>query len=452
MAKYYKQAYILTDPAPAKPPVEPLTALQPMKGARARAVMRGQDSIAALSRRIVCRFGFAGSSGFRVANTNPTNGSQTHPDATTEYVCARTQVELTPGCMYRLYVLAVPSGATQIVDAGSGGYVNDGTFGEVRAEIDWYDAASGSEETETVITIPGSQAEFGAEDGSAGGLFKTLRLLRSNYIVPPDIADPAELARFSRHVTCEIAMKVKGGARVVDATLVEEPFAFAMEADDNADLWTSHVYGTPQPDSPGPGEPYPLQRGSETTPDGDPRRGTWHTMNVAEAQQLRLGPCLVHATAFSEDDADYQTTIDRWSIGNTWTRLPDEVATSTYDEDAGGWSVSAGGYAQSHDTGNDITLRRRTAVIPVICRVYGSKVDTATAATVRFQTSQCSYVDVTVDSTTDGWFQAYGWLEVGQTPEQPRVMQVFALGIGGGDNVEVEAFAVHYGGQWAPRN
>lgn len=452
MAKYYRQALLLEDGAPGHPPVEPLTALEPMKRARAVAVMRAQDKLAGTSRRIVCRFGMQGSIAWRVPNTDPDLGlmTQDYPDATTEYVCGRAQVELTPGCMYRLYVWCVPAGATQY-QLGDGTWGLDSIGGSVLAEIDWHDAASGSEATEHELTLPPSQVNFGAENTSAGGLFESSRLLRTQFLTPPDIGNVDETARFSRHITADLRLKVKGGARVVDALLVEEPFSVALEADDASNLWTSHIFGHPKPGSPTGLMPYPLQRGSETTPDGDPRRGTWHTMDVAAAQQLRLGPALVQWTAFSETDATPTSTLDPLSFTNTWKRIPDEVATSTYDAAAGGWSVSSGGYARSWDHNNDLILRKRTAVIPVIARVYGSMSGAGVDGTVRLQTSQESYIDVTLNGTTDAWFQAYGWLEVGVTPEQPRILQAF----GNSNNVvvdmSVESFAVHYGGQWAPR-
>jgi hypothetical protein len=57
------------------------------------------------------------------------------------------------------------------------------------------------------------------------------------------------------------------------------------------------------------------------------------------------------------------------------------------------------------------------------------------------QTARHSYVDVNVGSGT-GWYRAYGWLEVGITPEQPIVGQALINHVGASGNLSVEAVTV----------
>ena len=93
--------------------IEPLTGLQPFVRGPAVEVMRQQNAIAPLSRRIVLSTGLRGDAEWRVPNTTPESATRIYPDRSTYYVVARERVELTPGCFLALKGACVPSGMTE---------------------------------------------------------------------------------------------------------------------------------------------------------------------------------------------------------------------------------------------------------------------------------------------------------------------------------------------------
>jgi hypothetical protein len=75
-------------------------------------------------------------------------------------------------------------------------------------------------------------------------------------------------------------------------------------------------------------------------------------------------------------------------------------------------------------------------------RVYGRTI-TAGVGTVRVQTALYSFVDVVLPvAGSAAWTLAYGWLEVGITPEQPVVAQIMINHLGGAGSLSVEAVEV----------
>jgi hypothetical protein len=76
-------------------------------------------------------------------------------------------------------------------------------------------------------------------------------------------------------------------------------------------------------------------------------------------------------------------------------------------------------------------------------RVYGRGI-TAGTSTVRVQTARHSYVDVPIAVGAAGWHRAIGYLEVGITPEQETIGQVFLNHVGASGSLEVSGVSVRY--------
>lgn len=438
-------------PAPA---VVPLTGLQPMKRAPALEVMRGQDRIVGLSRRIVTSWGMRGDIEWRVPNTDPTlaiSAPQTHPNSTTWYVVAQALIEVTPGCFYRLAGAAVPSGETQhnVPVGPDPHWVPNGPQGHVRVTVLWTDRDGGDETTTHEVSIPASTLEFAAEDTTAGGLFDTLRNFEIPEIMPPDVpGDIAEIERWSQHVSAQITIEVRGSPRILDAALYEVPVAIAMDDTRDGDRKVSHMLGASTPDGAAPHIDYPYA-------EDDDELGTVKLLEVARAQVLRIAPALVHWTAYTETGAGpTQTIVPRTTANDgagNFENLLNSALTS-YDGSAeAGWSVSCGGYARRWAQNSPFVLRDRIAAVPVLVRVLGRLV-TAGAGTFRFQTAAHSYVDVAFSSAlgSDAWHTAWGWLEVGVNPDQPVIGQARINHTGASGSLSITAFAVYVSEPDAP--
>ena len=200
---------------------------------------RAQDKVAALSRRIVLSSGLRGDTAFRVPNTDPhvIAGAQTHPDNSTWYPIAHAMIEVTPGCFYRLTGACVPSGATQY-QPNINDWDDGGRHGRLRLTCIWHDRDGATETTTHEVQLPGSTLLYGAEDTSAGGLWRTLRTFEIHLITPPfALTDIVELARFCRHVTCEMELEVQGSPRVVDLSVHEIPIATAVAIEESEQPW-----------------------------------------------------------------------------------------------------------------------------------------------------------------------------------------------------------------------
>jgi hypothetical protein len=425
-------------PAPA---IVPLTGLKPMKRSPALEVLRAQDRVVGLSRRIVLSWGLRGDVEWRVPNTDPhLTPSQTHPNATTWYTVARTKIEVTPGCFYRLAGAAIPSGETQ--QPGVPDWISAGPQGHVRVTILWYDRDGNDTTTTHEVSIPGSTLEFGAEDTTANGLWTSLRNFKIDEVFPPDVpADITEVERWSQHVTADITVEVRGSPRIVDATLSEIPVAIAMDDARDGDRRASHLFAAGSPDGDGPHVDYPyavdeLELGSE------------RLLEVARAQVLRIGPALVQWTAYTETAAGpTTTTIPRTTANDGAGNFENLLASAltSYDGDAeAGWSVSCGGYGRRWAQNSPFVLHDRIAAIPVLVEVLGRLV-TAGAGTFRFQTADHSYIDVAFASAlgSDAWHTAWGWLEVGVNPDQRVIGQARINHTGASGSLSITAFKVY---------
>ena len=433
MARYWRQD-ITGLGAPATPPVGPLGGLQPLSRARWESPMRGQDRVGVTSRRVVMQIGAGADTGWRFVSGAP------DPDTQVAYGVSLSQ--LTSGCLLRGSVLYLPSGGVGLSPAeiAAGNPPEEGG-GTLRLIVTWT-ADDATTETHTVnVDLPVSvEEEFEVATGN-GAAWGELRSLQFALRPPVDFADDAEANRWTVSPTVEIDAYQVGGSRIVDFCLYEEPVQICMESDDTD--WTSHVFGVGDVDaSTQAASVRPRTRRSETTPDGNPRGGTRHTMDVAREQRERFGPMLCAWGNYQEATGDEDTGLvglSRVGSASSMVGLFD-VTQTAYDADREGLSVSCGGYARDW-RGNSAGLlgtEDAEAVIPVAFRVYGEVTGVSGTARIRLHTSDHSWVEVEL-TTTVGWHDGWGQLKVGINPSDPIVAQVF---VDGDETVEVYGFTL----------
>lgn len=450
MPTYRKQALHDNGQIAPAPDPQPVSGLQVMRRAPAVEVLRGQDKVATLGRRIVCSGGQRGDTKFRVPDTDPLSATQTHPDATTWYVISRALVEITPGSFLELSGAYVPSGETNRpataaeIAAGSLAYRAAGPQGRVRVTVVWTDRAASTETTQHEVSLPGSTLEFGAQNTSAGGLWSSLRTFRLGAIRPPDLLNLVELRRFCQHVSAEITVEVQGSPRLIDWSIWERPYSYCYDTTSVPTTYaTQHVAATGTPDDQ-LAPAYPFTDTTSTNP-----TGTGRILDVARAQAERLGPMLFAWTVYNETTATATATITERTTANDGSVFEDIVfaaITSFSPTSEAGWSVSCGGYAQRWTEGSPLVLFDRIAVVPVLVRVHGRTI-TAGTGTVRVQTAVHSYVDVSVPvAGASAWVEAYGWLEVGINPDQPVRAQVRINHLGASGSLSLGAVEVYWHG------
>lgn len=432
----YRKQTLANGSSPPATAIAPLTGLQPMRRAPATEVFAAQDKVATMGRRILVSYGLAGSHRWRSVNTDPTATlSRLHADRTTWYEVSRARVEVTPGCRLETGGWCLPSGVTQYQLGGE--FYSDGVHGLIRVTIVWRDRSALTETTVNELSLPGSTLPYGSEGTDAGALFRDAEDLPVVKLRPPDVlADVSELRRFSQHITADILVEHQGAPRIGDFWIAEVPDLYALEDADAGTYRTQHI-------APG-GAPPAFPREQLTTT--DPRGGTRGILATADAHAAHLGPMLFQAFAYSEVGATPTATVVPWTTANdgtTFESILDSTVTA-YATTNPGWSVSCGGYARSWRDAGPLVLYDRTAVVPVAVRVYGRTI-TAGTSVVRVMTAVDSYVDVPIAiAGSNGWTTAYGWLEVGITPEQPQVAQVFFRHTGASGSLSVEAVECYF--------
>jgi hypothetical protein len=456
MAKYFKQS-IKTDTTVPRPAYEPFEARQPARKTPLVSLFRAQDRCVTMGRRVLLTQSLRGCAAWLVPDTDPVVASRTHPVAGTARNVAVGRVELTPGHMLRLSVLCGLSGETQSSafevdtngDLALDSYSAKGANGSVIVTITWTDSAGGTESTTHEVDLPPSELEDAASnDGSEGGQWKALRVVELSGIFPENLGTNVARNRWTLGTTVSIALANRGGARIVDACVSEEPLAIAYEAEDTSTRWVSHMLGNAEPGGTPPSITHPYQRLSESVADGDPRGGTWHVQDVANNQALRLGPTLITWGYYDEDDAGITTTevAGITTTSSTFVGVPNTSIT-TWSNTQQGWDISAAGYARPYQH-NHPSAVGNDGVIPVRFRVYYTCGATTTGV-ARIQSAADSWVDVALSAGTTGWATAYGYLRCGQGPGDPATTMAFLRRASGANNVTLHYLSLYRSGNFA---
>ena len=441
MAKYFQQTLANDAETVPKPAVGPLLGGEPAKRAPIVAAIRAQDRVVTLSRRVLLRQSLSGAVGFLVPNTDPTVAN-THPLGDSSRIVARARVTLTPGCMIRVRALVAFSGQTQ---TAGGSPLAEGAHGGISVLAAFTDSSAVTLSPTFEDSIPTSPLEFAAAPTAAEGQWKSMRVVTIDAIRPEVLNSAGDVNQWTRPSTVELTVSHLEGARVISLIAYEMPYKSAMEADDTADEWCSHHFGSGSPGGVGPAMTHPFQRLGETTPDGDPRGGTWHMMDVANAQALRLGPVLIHWTSHDEDGEDVRMTeCEPVEIDSDTLQCIHNTAITRYSVDQEGFSLAAGAYARVRPH-NDPVGMPSSGVIPVRVRVYASTGDGSTAGVVRLWSAPYQWIDVVIPAGTSyAWREMFGYARVGRGPGDPAVAQIFARRTSGSSTVRIRAVSVDF--------
>jgi hypothetical protein len=333
--------------------------------------------------------------------------------------------------MPRVSILYLPSGGV-----GGDTVTPDLAEGTLRLEITW--TAEDTTILSDVVEIEleaSSNTNFATLTGP-GEAFGELRERSITLTPPADLTNAGRANRWTPSPTVEIDAFQVGGPRIVDFSVYETPYQVSFESDDTS--WTSHVFATSEvAASSQASSNRPRTRRSETSPDGNPRGGTLQTIAVAREQRQRFGPCLLAWGNYQEATSTSSVGLQALQVAGSAANLVNifDSSLTSYDATREGLSVSCGGYARSlRDTsGHILGTEDAQAAIPVVFRVYG---DAGAPVRVLLMTAEHSWVEVELDTTT-GWYEGWGWLEVGINGSQPTVAQVF---VDGAVNCEILGF------------
>ena len=392
--------------------------------------MRAQDTTCTLGRRIIMQVGLG-----------PADDWRPLVESHNQVLYGRTRARLTSGSMLRVQVVYVPGGPL---------VSGEGLSGQLDLAITWT-ADDATVETHTVeLPLEVSANTDHAALTGAGEAWGEARTLVRTITPPVDLTDDVEANRWTISPSVEIDAYTRGSVRIVDFIVFEVPFQVSMESDDAE--WTSHVFATGEiGDSSGAASNRPRTRRSETDPDGNPRGGTLLTMDVAAQQRQRFGPYLLRWTNYQETLAapaiglDPSTGLEPLEVTGSSSELRCifDITLTEHDPAREGLSVACGGYARPYRDSNGHVLGTEDAeaAIRVLFRVYGSV--SAGTGRVLCKTAEDSWVEVTL-TTSNGWHEGWGWMQVGLNPSDVTVAQVF---VEGSATFSIEAFTLeHYRG------
>jgi hypothetical protein len=372
-------------------------------------------------------------------------GAQTKPDDDTWRTVCRARTELMPGSVLVARVIAVPSGATEYYNAGTGTYENDGNQGAARFVIDYDNVDADSDSVTVEFELPASQDADGIEDAAAGAAWSQLQHHVAPIVRPAAcINSPSDVAKWSEWPTITVAVGHRGGARVVHASLCEEPYEHIV-ADTVTDASSCNGVGANLHLL----DKYPIEKTSDGATYGDPRFGTHRMLDVANRQTQRLGPRICHFSAYGEELTEVtDTETDAIQITSaTYVRVSwrDANANTAWDADAPGFDILPARRAPE----NLSSRLSGAAVAPVRLRVY-ARFSAAGANTGVFKvqsSSRCS-VSITISQATVGttwtWLTITGFLETNiASDDNYCIVQDWAKTTGG--SLEIMYWDLSYG-------
>ncbi len=386
--------------APQSATVGQLAPLTSQRLAPLRRLWRAQDSQPGQSRRVLAEYSLGGGVVWAVPI-----GTQ-DPDGT---VGALYPVEddwrsvgifrdrLTSGCMLEAHVMFCHSGLVQRL-ANNATYVSAGAWGELRVAVTWRNGGATTGPHYFAVQLPGEPlGPYGGLESTRGGAdWQNLRERLIESIHPPGYdTDEAVAATFSEWSEVEIDLQVRGGERIVHATVYEVPGRHVQSHTEDGPLT---VHGAPASNAPFPGSI--RTDAPDTLAYENHRQGTLRMLQVAERQAERLGPRVMH-WAHTEHDRSPANAPSLSIAANTNFEDILDTSTSGWSPDHPGWIV-AGSTAQLHRlSGGELFLRGVAAVVPVRVVVDAEWVDTPTPSgsqgTVRLQSGEYEWVDVVFD-------------------------------------------------------
>jgi hypothetical protein len=400
------------------PPLDALVGGELAVAHRLRSVHGQLDSVLGNDRNVVARVGLQGGAAFQIVSTDPVSMLQVYPLRTVYRSVARVPAfTLMPGHFLRLSALVEPAGMTS--QLGGPLWTTDAAYGEISVSVTW--GGPSADTTVHKVILPTSSEEFAGEDTTAGASWANLRRVEIPIMFPDAVTTSMADARlWSEGVTAAVTIQYRGGVRAVDVVLQQLPLAYARDV--AADTVFSAAMTTN-----GVGElvqsypvAYPVEERSAT----DPSHGAALAMSVAHQHQTKLGPVFAYWSGWDEATGVAETDVP--SVTTTSTTFVDMLrpTVTAWASAAAGWSMSAGSQSQQFKSSNGLReMRGRNAVVPVRVWAYASR-SGAVDAVLRFQSADHSVVEITVTSSTPGWYSTTGFLRCGATPTDPSVLQV----------------------------
>lgn len=422
---------------------------------------RAQDRLIGSGRRILLEVGLDGANDFAWPGGNPATASTNpdYPDADTAYPVARGKdLQITPGSLLRLHVLAARSGETQ---QGTGGaWASDSAQGYVKIAVTYENEDAATETVTREVPIAASVEQYSAEPGDESEHWSQL-VTEGADVVPEDFdLDIAITAKWTTpEIKCDVTMSYRGSPRIIHAFVYEKPMTAARDI--SKSNWPTHLYTQAF----APLKTYPSDYPLENNTTSDPALGTNHAINTATESAEQLGPAIVSWTSWAEHVETVLSVFSTASHGgnnangtgdNEGTALTTTSTTfdhwqdsniATFDATAPGLSLGCGAYGRLYRLDEDDLILPNTGVIPVLISVYVKLGDVgADQPVIRFQTEDYSYIDINVPTGTTSWtwLQAVGELYCGTGPEDDATLQVFWHTDSGGQTLSMRAFHIHH--------
>lgn len=418
---------------PAYPAIGGLAPLTPVRWAPVGALMRAQDTIPASSRRVLGRWSLGGAQDW--AQPRGTDdpgialpvGAQVYPDDTWRSL-GTFHAHVTPGCELVAYVVRCPSGIVQRPFGGAD-WILDGVWGQVRLGVTWTNGASSTGPHYRTAAIEGTQAgTYGGQEAlGAGQNWSQTKVTSLGRHRPPTfLTTPADAATYSEWSDVEMTLAIRGGTRIVEFVIYEQPIAHTTEHDNDGLTSVHAMLQTQAALTPGP-----MTKAPDGATNEEHRFGTRRTMQVAERQSERLGPRIMAWSCYDESDTPLflQTEGNPATRSGTFVHLLDStLGTGGYDIDSPGWVVGSA-YAQLARLCDPTCIARGGfAAIPVRVRVDAEQ--SAGTGTVRVQSGLYDWVDVAVTGAR-GIYEWTGLIE-GQVfaddPSYPLVVWIQGTG------------------------
>lgn len=433
----------------AYPAIGLLRPMAPCRWAPFGAVMRAQDTIPASSRRVVAEYSLSGAEDFDQPNGSVNPGTIASPTGqfypTDNWRTLGTfYSRITPGCELRANILYTPAGLVQKLIAST--YVSDGAWAEVRVGVTWTGPGATAGPIYHAIACEGSASGTygGGQPTVDGGDWVAIREQQITGIRPPGVdLTPATAEDYSEWSDAAITLAIRGGARVIHIVVYEVPLLHVSLHSDAGEL-SVHA----MPAGLAPQTPIPM----ESAPDGatyqEHRFGTVRLAQVAARQSERLGPRILHWTAYTETDTDMWGSPEALPATVTSTSLVELVGSgslgtpaTSYLVDGRGWIVG-GAHAQLHRLCDpSLIMRQQGSIVPVRVRVDATM--TGGTGTVRVQCGLYEWVDVTVTGAR-GVYTHTGYLEsqVHDDDDAPAAMLFGRVTAG---TLEVYSVSVDFG-------
>ena len=423
--------------ATTSPPLDALAGGRLAKAHRVRAAHGQLDNLLGNDRNVVARVGLHGNAAFQIVSLNPVNATQRYPlRATYRAVAYAPAFAVLPGHFLRFSALVQPSGMTNKLD-GVGGYMADGAYGEIAVQVVW--GGPGAQTVLYKIVLPNSAETYAGEDTGSGASWGNLQRVEIPLLFPGTVTtSKSSLRTWSETTTAEVSIAYRGGVRCVDAVVQQVPYAYGRSI--NVDTTYSSALTTDGAGALVLSYPvaYPVDERSAT----DPTYGSDLAADIAHRHQTAIGPVLAHWTSWTESSA--VTAIVPPSTTTTSTTFVNMLSTSVtaWASTVPGWSLSSA--PQQFKSCNALReTRGENGVVPVRVWVYGSR-SVATNATVRFQTEAYSAIDVTITTSTPGWWSSTGHLRCGANPQDSSVLQVLGKTGIAASTLSISAVLVEY--------